>query len=101
MSLKRLVTAKHEKLATAEIQLKKMREEIEQHNCTALEYGGVDVSACCCCFMSLLCAAKSMAAANTQLSTEGKMSSVGQLCMRTRNAAGRDLGSQINNCNVT
>ncbi|NWW29674.1 NUF2 protein, partial [Panurus biarmicus] len=38
MSLKRAVTAKHEKLATAEIQLKKMREDIEQHKCTVLEH---------------------------------------------------------------
>ncbi|NWT26144.1 NUF2 protein, partial [Cardinalis cardinalis] len=38
MSLKRVVTAKHEKLATAEIQLKKMREDIEQHKCTVLEH---------------------------------------------------------------
>ncbi|NXF23979.1 NUF2 protein, partial [Rhodinocichla rosea] len=38
MSLKRVVTAKHEKLATAEIQLQKMREDIEQHKCTVLEH---------------------------------------------------------------
>ncbi|XP_032923499.1 kinetochore protein Nuf2 [Catharus ustulatus] len=36
-SRKRAVTAKHEKLATAEIQLKKIREVIEQYKCTTLE----------------------------------------------------------------
>ncbi|XP_023787548.1 kinetochore protein Nuf2 [Cyanistes caeruleus] len=38
MSLKRAVTAKHEKLATAEIQLKKMHEDIELQQCTVVEY---------------------------------------------------------------
>uniref|UniRef100_U3JZT9 NUF2 component of NDC80 kinetochore complex n=1 Tax=Ficedula albicollis TaxID=59894 RepID=U3JZT9_FICAL len=36
-SRKRVVTTKHEKLATAEIQLKKIREVIEQYKCTELE----------------------------------------------------------------
>ncbi|OWK60982.1 Kinetochore protein Nuf2 [Lonchura striata] len=36
--LKRVVTAKHEKLATAGAQLKKMQEDIEQHKCTVLEH---------------------------------------------------------------
>ncbi|KAF2975594.1 hypothetical protein EK904_001367 [Melospiza melodia maxima] len=38
MSLKRVVTAKREKLATAEIQLKKMCEDIELHKCAVLEH---------------------------------------------------------------
>ncbi|XP_059334272.1 kinetochore protein Nuf2 [Ammospiza nelsoni] len=38
MSLKRVVTAKREKLATAEIQLKKMHEDIELHKCAVLEH---------------------------------------------------------------
>lgn len=42
-----------------------------------------------------------MPGTNTQLSTKRKMSDVGQLGMKTSSAAGRDLGSQINNCNVT
>lgn len=54
-------------------------------------------AALCLCYVL----PKFTSATNTQLSTEGKMSSVGQLSMKTSNAAGRDLGSQINNCNVT
>lgn len=40
-----MVTAKHERLSTAEIKIKKMREDVEQHKCTVPEYGEVDVSA--------------------------------------------------------
>lgn len=47
MSLKRLVTAKHEKLSTAEIRIKKKREDVEQYKHTVFEYGWVDVSAWC------------------------------------------------------
>ncbi|XP_054142076.1 kinetochore protein Nuf2 [Melozone crissalis] len=36
--LKRVVTAKREKLPTAEIQLKKIRENVELHKCTVLEH---------------------------------------------------------------
>ncbi|PKU45609.1 kinetochore protein nuf2 [Limosa lapponica baueri] len=38
MSLKRLVTAKHEKLSTAEIRIKKKREDVEQYKRTVFEY---------------------------------------------------------------
>ncbi|KAM6065790.1 kinetochore protein Nuf2 [Chlamydotis macqueenii] len=38
MSLKRLVTAKHEKLSTAEIRIKKKREDVEQYKHTVFEY---------------------------------------------------------------
>lgn len=38
-SLKRLVTAKHEKLSTAEIRIKKKREDVEQYKHTVFEYG--------------------------------------------------------------
>ncbi|KAJ7400027.1 kinetochore protein Nuf2 [Pitangus sulphuratus] len=38
MSLKRLVTAKHEALSTVEIKIQKKREDVEQHKCTVLEY---------------------------------------------------------------
>ncbi|XP_009081645.1 PREDICTED: kinetochore protein Nuf2 [Acanthisitta chloris] len=38
MSLKRLVTAKHEKLSTAEIRIKKKREDFEQYKHTVLEH---------------------------------------------------------------
>ncbi|NXU36744.1 NUF2 protein, partial [Drymodes brunneopygia] len=38
MSLKRMVTAKDEKLATAEIQIKKLREDTEQHKRAVLEH---------------------------------------------------------------
>ncbi|XP_048169433.1 kinetochore protein Nuf2 [Corvus hawaiiensis] len=38
MSLKRMVTAKHERLSTAEIKIKKMREDVEQHKCTVPEH---------------------------------------------------------------
>ncbi|XP_014798798.1 PREDICTED: kinetochore protein Nuf2 [Calidris pugnax] len=38
MSLKRLVTAKREKLATAEMRIKKKREDVEQYKRTVLEY---------------------------------------------------------------
>ncbi|XP_030351344.1 kinetochore protein Nuf2 isoform X1 [Strigops habroptila] len=37
-SLKRLVTAKHEKLSTAEIRIKKKREDVEQYKHTVFEY---------------------------------------------------------------
>ncbi|XP_027596473.1 kinetochore protein Nuf2 isoform X1 [Pipra filicauda] len=38
MSLKRLVTAKREALATIELKIQKKREDVEQHKCTVLEY---------------------------------------------------------------
>lgn len=37
MSLKRLVTAKHERLSTAEIRIKKKREDVEQYKHTVFE----------------------------------------------------------------
>ncbi|KAM6261959.1 kinetochore protein Nuf2 [Porphyrio hochstetteri] len=38
MSLKRLVTAKHEKLSTVDIKIKKKREDVEQYKHTIFEY---------------------------------------------------------------
>lgn len=56
----------------------------------------LDAALCLCYVLP-----KFTSATNTQLSSKEKMSSVGQLCMKTSNAAGRELGSQISNCNVT
>lgn len=39
MSLKRLVTAKHEKLSTTGIRIKKKHEDVEQYKRTVFEYG--------------------------------------------------------------
>lgn len=99
MYLKRAVTAKREKLAKAEIRLKKLREDIEQQKCTALEYGGRDVPSLCLCYVL----PKFMSATSTQLSSEGEMSRVGQLCVKTSSAAGGELGvsNQYLQCDLT
>ncbi|XP_040466639.1 kinetochore protein Nuf2 isoform X2 [Falco naumanni] len=45
ISLKRLVTAKREKLSTAEMKITKKREDAEQHKHSVFEYGCIDTSA--------------------------------------------------------